>query len=117
MATVALDGSGAFGVKTRTVSRSAQVTLPATAARAIETAKARAVLRRSIGWVKRTEIMASRATFFALVVGRKRTTAGPAPVRTARTIVSSGAPSVSRTPETTSRYVVSGWSGTAGTKR
>src|SRR6185312_1604038 len=49
-------GSALAGSKTRTVSSSANVTLPATAAFPARTLKAAFVDALSIGWVKRTEI-------------------------------------------------------------
>ena len=101
--TVAPYGSGDAGVKTRTVSFSAQLTAPAIALPPTLTVTARAVDRRSITLLKRTEIGAARSTFFASAAGRKRTTAGAEAVRTDSVIASSGRPSVSRTPATWSR--------------
>src|SRR5512139_1463714 len=59
--TVALYGKSASGSKTSTVSSSAKVTLPLTAAPLTSTLKARFVERRSIAWVNRTETSVSRA--------------------------------------------------------
>ncbi len=101
--TVAPYGSGDAGVKTRTWSCSAQLTAPAIALPPTLTVKARAVDRRSIGLLKRTEIGAARSTFFVSAAGRKRMTAGAEAVRTDSVIASSGRPSVSRTPATWSR--------------
>ncbi len=85
------------------MSCSPQATVPGTVLPRTDTEKARAVLRRSIGIVNRTEIVASRATPPAPACGLNRTTAGALAVRTARTTGSSGTPSVSRTPETVRR--------------
>ena len=101
--TVEPDGSAVFGVNDRTVSCSAQATVPGMDLPRTETEKDWAVLRRSIGIVKRTERVASRATPAAPGRGRNRTTAGALAVRTARTTGSSGRPSASRTPATVSR--------------
>ena len=99
----------------RTVSRSAQRTAPVIGFAATLRLKARAVDRRSIGLLKRTEIGAARSTFVASAPGLKRMTAGDEAVRTDSVIASSDRPSVSRTPATWSLYVVSGRSGSSGT--
>ena len=101
--TLAPYGSVAFGSNTRTVSSSAQWTEPATDFPPTEIENARAVLARSIDCVKRTDSTASRAILVLLATGRKRTTDGAVVVCTATAACSSGRPSVSWTPETTSR--------------
>ena len=82
---------------------SAQWTEPATDFPPTEIENARAVLARSIDCVKRTESTASRAILVLFATGRKRTTDGAVVVWTLTAACSSGRPSVSRTPETTSR--------------
>ena len=101
--TFELYGSADFGVKTRTVSRSAQRIDPATALPPTETENARAVLRRSIalGEADRDRGVAGdvRALGERAEADDGRGLDGPDGERD----VSSGRPSASRTPETMSR--------------
>ena len=109
-------GRALAGWKTRTVSSSANETLPATSVRPATTAKAFFVEASSIGWVNRTEIPAPRSTSFVSARGRNRTTPGETPVRTASVAVGTAMPSASRTPSSVRRYVVLGRSGASGAK-
>ena len=116
MVTLLPYGSALAGSKTRTVSSSAKVTLPATAVLPARTLNACFVDALSIGCVNRTEIVALRATSFVSARGRNRTTAGETPVRTASVAAGTATPSASRTPSSVTRYVVFGSSGAAGVK-
>ena len=110
-------GSAAVGLKTRTSSPSAQETLPATGFPFAVTVNALAVAARSIGAVKRTESVASRATSSVSARGRKRTTDAAATVRTSSDAVGIATPSASCSPLTTSRYFVSAWRPSVGVNR
>jgi hypothetical protein len=74
--TTAPYGSGEAGRNTRTVSFSANDTVPATGFPSAVTTHARFVLLRSIDSVNRTDRTAPRSTLEVFDVGRKRTTAG-----------------------------------------
>ncbi len=103
MVTLVPYGRALVGSKTRTVSSSAKVTLPATAALPARTLKACLVDALSIGCVKRTEIVAPRSTSLVSARGRNRTTAGETPVRTASVAAGTATPSASRTPSSVRR--------------
>ena len=72
--------SGLAGVKTRTVSSSAHVTLPATFLPLTTIENARAVVLLFIAFVKRTDTTAVGSTSVAPRAGRKRTSFGAATV-------------------------------------
>ena len=108
-------GRAALGLKTRTVSDSAQLVVPAMALPAALTANALAVVARSMDWLNRTEMAASRATSSVSVRGRKRMTDGAFEVRTAIENGARARPSLSWTPATIRRYRVSGARGLVGT--
>ena len=76
-------GSGLAGSKTRTVSSSANVTLPLTALPSAGTLKASFVAVRSIGSAEADRDAAWRGHVLRAAGGRKRTTAGAAAVLTA----------------------------------
>ncbi len=115
--TFAPAGNGAVGSKTSTVSSSTQLIRPSTGRPPVVTAKAAAVERRSIGLVKRTETVASRATSRAPRSGRKRTTPGASTVATVSASTGASWPPSASRAESASRsvYVVPARSGVSGT--
>ncbi len=116
-ATVAPGANEDAGSNTSTVSSSAQLTRPVTDRPPTVTLKAAAVELRSIGWVKRTETGAPRATSWAPRSGRKRTILGASAVVTVNgSTGASGPPSASRAESAIRTvYVVPTRSGSAGT--
>ena len=110
-------GSSSAGLKTRTLSFSANETDPAIALPPIDAENAAFVLLRSIGRVKRTDNVAARSTFVVPWTGRKRTTLGGAVVATSSVgLAASGAPAASTMPTRLTVYGVAGARGVDGVK-
>ncbi len=111
-------GSAADGVRTRTLSFSAQAIFPVIGFPFADALNAAAVAARSIGWVKRTDRRAPTATSVVPLRGRKRTTFGPRAVRTeSATGGEVAAPSASAMERARlTRYVAPAVSGLIGVK-